>query len=360
MSEPLVVIVTTTIQPPTLATKRFCRISDDNAWPFIVVGDTKTPHKLYEELEMKYPHFTYLHPDHQEANYMKLSDTIGWKTIQRRNVGFVYAYHTFPNATWIATIDDDNIPHDGWGDELTEDQDIWALNLGPAEVYDPLACARIEDRHTPSENRLNGPSSLWHRGFPLQHREDRYDQWFRARSDKTIEHTYNGLTGFDDNEDIGVYAPMWDGDPDIDAMCRITFEPDIRISIDGDRLGFYANTLAPFNSQNTFIKRKWIPYYAVLPHVGRMDDIWGGYHLQKVMRQLRGEAAKVVYGKPTVTQERNEQDLITNLEKEVIGYRHTLDFINEPLDDTLLLPDVDYIPENTKAFYKVYIDSFDV
>ena len=55
-----------------------------------------------------------------------------------------------------------------------------------------------------------------------------------------------------------------------------------------------------------------LPYYAVLPFVGRMDDIWGGYLLQARFPDC------VVYGPPTVYQARNEHDLVRDLEGEMI------------------------------------------
>ena len=53
-----------------------------------------------------------------------------------------------------------------------------------------------------------------------------------------------------------------------------------------------------------------------------MDDIWGSYYLQKFM-----DSSKIVFDKPTVYQERNEQDLIKNLENELDGYRYTQDYV---------------------------------
>ena len=41
-------IVTTTINSPTEATRRFSEMSD---WTFVVVGDTKTPHSEYQKLD---------------------------------------------------------------------------------------------------------------------------------------------------------------------------------------------------------------------------------------------------------------------------------------------------------------------
>ena len=43
-------IVTTTINEPTEATKRYAKLALNNDWTFYVVGDTKTPHKLYEDM----------------------------------------------------------------------------------------------------------------------------------------------------------------------------------------------------------------------------------------------------------------------------------------------------------------------
>ena len=51
-------IVTTTINSPTIATRKFCEFKD---WTFVVVGDTKTPHQEYEDLDC-----VYLSPDIQE------------------------------------------------------------------------------------------------------------------------------------------------------------------------------------------------------------------------------------------------------------------------------------------------------
>ena len=50
-------IVTTTINYPTVATKKFCKIADEKDWKFIVVGDTKTPHKDYLKLKEDYNNF---------------------------------------------------------------------------------------------------------------------------------------------------------------------------------------------------------------------------------------------------------------------------------------------------------------
>ena len=141
-----------------------------------------------------------------------------------------------------------------------------------------------------------------------------------------------------------IQADLWDGDPDIDAMCRLSFKPIVKFDTTSP---FAAAEISPFNSQNTFIHRDALKHYAVWPYVGRMDDIWGGYYTQKMIGD-----DKLIYNRASVYQDRNVQDLITNLEKEIIGYRHTLDFTRDPNTTN------DYIPAKTKEFLEIYFNSF--
>ena len=273
-------IVTTTINSPTLATMKFSKMED---WELIVVGDTKTPHEEYKKLDC-----IYLTPEYQESNYRDLSDSIGWRSIQRRNVGFVEAYNL--GADIIATVDDDNIPYDNWGKDIKVGQelefDLWDSEHG---YFDPLMVTNRPD--------------LWHRGYPIGYVPSKNNVNYMGKS------TRKAL----------VQANLWDGDPDIDALCRLSKMPCVKYDIS---LPYGSNQISPFNSQNTFLAREIIPHYMVIPHVGRMDDIWGSYIIQNIFPN------SVIYDKPTVYQDRNEQDLVTNLENEVIGYRNTLSFIH--------------------------------
>ena len=87
-----------------------------------------------------------------------------------------------------------------------------------------------------------------------------------------------------------------------------------------------------------------------------MDDIWGGYILQLAFPGC------VVYGPPTVYQERNEQSVVQNLENEIIGYRNTLSFLRELKGfesvDEFLEADIEYFPKQSLEFYKIYRSQF--
>jgi hypothetical protein len=309
-------IVTTTINEPTEATLKFCELIKTlpSDWTFVIVGDTKTPHESYRKLEEKNHRLIYLDPDEQNIIFPELSNIIGWKTIQRRNIGFVYAYAC--GADIIATIDDDNIPYDNWGQDIKVGQYVTydAYRSKRSDFFDPLSIT--EDNH------------VWHRGYPIQHLQTRHDVEYLGKYKKKCL----------------VQANLWDGDPDIDAMARLTHKPCVRYN---DITAPYGSEqVAPFNSQNTFLHREVLPFYAVLPFVGRMDDIWGGYILQHHFPN------SVVYDVATVYQDRNVQDLVTNLENEVIGYRHTLDFIESDGDYH------QFLPTETLRFWKCYQEQF--
>lgn len=297
-------IVTTTINPPTEATLKYASFW---GWKLIVVGDTKTPHKEYEKLNC-----IYLHPDEQEKKYPDLSRAIGWRSIQRRNIGFVEAYNL--GAKIIATVDDDNIPYDNWSRDLLIGKEIECNLYQPEhDVFDPLSVTNV--------------NHVWHRGYPIEYVPTRHRVEYKGKTKRKVL----------------VQADLWDGDPDIDALARLSMKPIVKFNV---KRPYCSNKIAPFNSQNTFLAREVIPYYAVLPHVGRMDDIWGSYILQHFFPN------SVVYNKASVYQDRNVQDLITNLEKEVMGYRNTLKMVQD------LSNFENYFPEETKHFWKVYRSYF--
>jgi len=293
-------IVTTTINSPTEATRRFAEMRD---WTLVVVGDLKTPHLEYQDLDC-----VYLSPDMQDHIAPELSESIGWKSIQRRNLGFVFAYQQ--GADVIATVDDDNIPYEGWGQDLYVNNEIVCDMWEPEEdVFDPLSVTNTPD--------------IWHRGYPIE---------LLQKRDRVV---YKGKK----KRKVLVQADLWDGDPDIDAMARLTMKPLVKYDVTEP---FCSNKISPFNSQNTFLSREVIPYYTVLPHVGRMDDIWGGYLLQHFFPD------SVIYNRASVYQDRNVQDLVTNLEKEVIGYRNTYKLLQNLEAYKTIFPD------ETNHFYEKY------
>lgn len=313
-------IVTTTINFPTEATYKFAAITRKGKWHLIIVGDQKTPSAAYEKLvhSEKTLHnnsnVTYLPPSKQIELYTDLSNVIGWNTIQRRNIGLLHAWKL--GAEVIATVDDDNIPYDNWGDNVLVGQHapvhIYKNRITP--YFDPFSVTNHKD--------------LWHRGYPIE----------RLETKNSID-----LLGVKLRK-VLIQADFWDGDPDIDAICRLTKKPLVKFD-EFDTFGCIDP--APFNSQNTFIHRCVFPQYSVWPGIGRMDDIWASYYVGRTFRD------NIVYSKASVYQERNPQDLVRNLENECIGYRYTKAFIDSECDI-----DSDFVPEVTRNFIHVWEKQF--
>lgn len=302
-------IVTTTINSPTEATMKFLQKKE---WKMIIVGDQKTPHAAYRELEKLYPQLHYMDPQEQHLLYPRLSEAIGWNKIMRRNLGFCYAYTA--GATLIASIDDDNIPYEEWGTDIHVGKEItldcWSAENG---VFDPLS--------------VTNANYMWHRGYPSELIPTRGNIKYLGRVKR----------------EILIQADLWDGVPDVDAMNRIIHNPRIKLHVDGP---FCSNELAPFNSQNTFLHRDVIPYYMVLPYAGRMDDIWGSYIVQKLFPR------SLMFNKPTVYQERHEPHHrnMKDLKDETLGYEYTLKFINDEYE----------LPTESAKAYEIYKNQFDV
>ena len=292
-------IITTTINEPTEATIKFCEIADEKGFTFVIVGDTKTPHEMYDNLVKDYFNVIYLAPEEQDNLYPELSEVIGWKTIQRRNIGLVYAY--LSGADIVATVDDDNIPYESWGDNILLGKEI------EVDEYENLSCPYFDAISTTEHN------DLWHRGFPIEYLQVKNNIEYKGKTKITPM----------------IQAEFWDGDPDIDAICRLSKKPIVKFN---SFEPFTTKQLTPFNSQNTFIHRDVLKYYSVFPYTGRMDDIWGSYVLQHHFPN------SVIFAKASVYQARNPQDLVKNLENEVIGYRNTLNLLDNLKDYRSLLP----------------------
>lgn len=276
-------IVSTTINPVTEAVEAYDHMP---GWHLVMSGDLKTP-KDYQ-----LANGTYLSPQDQHRIDPELSDAIGWNSIQRRNFSLLAAYKA--GADVIALIDDDNIPLPNWGQNVMVDQEVevdWYQCDQPC--FDPIGAT-------------NYPQ-LWHRGFPLQLLSNR-----------------NYLNKTRRRVKVDIQADFWNGDPDIDAICRMEHSPNCEF--DHQFFPMAADRISPWNSQNTFISRRVVADYFLFPYCGRMDDIWAGFYAIS-----RGH--QVVYSCPSVVQKRNEHDLTVDFLNEIIGYQNSINMIQNLYKD---------------------------
>jgi hypothetical protein len=295
-------ICTTTINPPTEAISKFDSMKD---WTLVVAGDTITPP------DYRLGKGVYLSPKEQEQFDKPLSDALGWRCIERRNMAIAWAYHQ--GADVLAIVDDDNIPLPGWGEHLsigrTVEVNYYETRL---ECFDPMGAT-------------NYPH-LWHRGFPLQYLRN------RDYSQKTRRKVH-----------VDIQADFWNGDPDIDAVCRMEHGPEC--TFNPNDFPIASNALSPFNSQNTFISRAVAKDYFLPQGIGRISDIWAAYY-------VTAKHYQAVYCQASVYQKRNVHDLTTDLRNELYGYEKTLDVARDLKQDPERL--LKYYPAQAQKAWRAY------
>jgi hypothetical protein len=283
-------IVITSIFPPSLAVQKFAAMTD---WHLIVVGDKKTPG------DWNYPGVTFLSLERQAELGYETFEVLPLNHYARKNIGYLYAMQL--GADWIADSDDDNIPYSHWQNiELTE-------HAIPKAIVSP---------RFPNIYRYFTAEHVWPRGFPLDE--------ILARSPIALESKLNNP--------IGVWQFLADGDPDVDAIYRltvnkpITFEKREPISLDR---GIYS----PFNSQNTLWSKSAFEFMLLPAYVSfRFTDILRGYIAQRCLWAGRTYLA---FCSATAYQERNPHNFLTDFQSELPAYfsvkniADTLDHIND-------------------------------
>jgi STELLO glycosyltransferases len=309
----------------------------------IVAGDNNTPPALQEYLR-SFGNAKYLSPYHQHD--AQIAMWTPWKSIQRRNFALLEAIRE--QHDYIVTVDDDNLPDDGWTADAVKRIETGVQHpIVPqyGNVFDPGSLLDIA-----------GGGNTYARGLPLG-----------TGTSRTRASIY-GMTqpGGPELYEIGVFQGMSLGDPDIDAMERIVNSP-MAIGMSHMNVAPVPSVFSPLNSQSTMYTLECALVAAVLPHVGRMDDIWGGYIMERIIHQ---RPLVVEYGRPLVYQDRNSHNLIKDLEQEMLGYKYTqvlldlLDSIDLDTDSSLLdsymyiadqLWQTDWFPKETVGFMRAWV-----
>jgi len=301
-------IVTTTINIPVLLTRyaQNARRYGHSDLDFVVIGDRKSPAGTAEfckSIEEYYP-TTYLDIPAQRSYLERFPDLwahLPFDSIQRRNIGILLAYENGSDV--IITIDDDN---------FVMGQDFVGLHsvVGKQSRLPAFSstsgffnvCSVLEADHG---------VEFYHRGYPQAQR------WAEAG---------HFMSCSPSERTIAVNAGFWMDNPDIDALTRMERQIVVRgfnSKWPGSNFSLESGTWSPFNSQNTALMRDVIPAYFLSPSIGRYDDIWASYIINRIAEHL-GHA--ISFGEPLVRQERNPHDLWKDLDVERNGMIMTDDF----------------------------------
>lgn len=361
-----IALVTTTINVPELL-RQFREMRDDVR--FIVVGDLQSPHTEIQRLCDELTNAVYLAPEAQEALGYGCTATIPYRCIQRRNIGLLEAIKS--GADIIISWDDDNSPiNDHYFDDLEfafADPVLWIAGRDESDRwFNPGAHASQQ---------------YYYRGFPYSLRDHRdYHGGYRPSGNQP----YAGLSEsrlarekigrhpvIEYPPAVGIINGLVLGDPDCSATERLERKPCVsqhsKMLWDGI-ITDPRQCWAPFNSQNTAYIREIAPLMLLMPHIGRMDDIWGSLVAQRVMQET---GYGVRFGRPFVHQDRNPHDLTRDLEQEMLGIRYTERFADDlrsvslstgasVLDNLSTVVEAmagfEYLPPESAAFARAWVE----
>lgn len=299
-------ITTTTIHVPYLMEdyiRDILRHKRQNEVDFVITGDRKTPPEAAaycRALEERYGIPVLFMDEEAQEGFMAsrpaLNGFLPWNCLQRRDVAILKAFDQ--GAEVIVLIDDDNYlacdDYVGGHMHLGRLRDMEVVS-SPTGWYNICECL---------EERWGRP--FFPRGYAWPERV-RNAESFTAREE--VRCVVNG--GF------------WLGDPDIDAVTRLSAPIDVTDCRLGENFALQQGVYSPFNSQNTAIHRDIVPAYFLCPGIGRFDDIWASYVIERIAWHMRDF---VSFGQPLVRQNRNDHDLWADARAEEHGTKYTPDF----------------------------------
>jgi hypothetical protein len=274
-----IVVVITSINAPTKAVEAFSTIEGVH---LVVVGDKKSP------AEYQLGRGNFLSCTSQSQMGSELYDLLPFNHYSRKMMGYLFAIRN--GAEIIIDTDDDNIPIPTWHiPEFRGKYRTIVTRPGFVNVYE-----------------LYSHEKIWPRGLPL-----------RLINSKTIDNR----TDIEERlVEVGIWQGLADGDPDVDAVYRLTDGKFVTF----EKFGFVVldeGVASPFNSQNTFFRKDCFPLlYLPSTVTFRFTDILRSIVAQPV---LWAAGLRIGFTDATVSQERNLHDYMKDFESEIPMYLRT-------------------------------------
>jgi hypothetical protein len=149
---------------------------------------------------------------------------------------------------------------------------------------------------------------------------------------------------------VVLYQALADGEPDVDALYRLTVEEESNIKFEElPPVLFPKNAYSPFNSQATTWHHSIFPLmYLPITCSFRMTDIWRSFIAQRI---LRDSDLNLVFLGAEVFQARNPHNLLRDFEDEVEGYLNN-EKLRVILENTKLLGGTDNYDIDLTSIYE--------
>lgn len=281
-------IVITTINKPNDIVCSISMRAKDHNWELVIVGDQNTPN------DFEVDSATYLSLEAQLKSNFKLAKLLPTGHYSRKNIGYLHAMQSSTGV--IIDTDDDNSPSEEFWIPRKKLVTVKKMQGdGWVNIYEYFS-----DMH------------VWPRGFTLQ-----------GILQEPLKVNETGIS-----TPCVIQQALVDGDPDVDAIYRLTdgkgivFKKMSPICIHGAQR-------CPFNSQNTtWWPEAWVFLYLPSFCNFRLTDIWRSFVAQSYL--LRNGFA-ISFHASDIWQYRNPHDLLKDFQDEVPGYLHNAE-IMELLD----------------------------
>lgn len=269
-------IIITSINYPTKAVKQLAQLPD---WHVVVVADKKTPTDWYcQNVDL-------LTVEQQKQLPFRIIKLLPWNHYTRKNIGYLYAISK--GARIIYDTDDDNY--------LINQTIRYQTPTAQTPILDPT------NRNTLNIYAYFGQPTVWPRGYPLQN-------ILVPENESPSECSARPL----------IQQGLVNGDPDVDAIFRLTRELNFSFSNAPDILCLKKGTMCPFNTQSTIFH--YDAFWGLIIPIAtpfRVCDIWRGYITQRLLWDIGGSLG---FTPPQVIQERNEHNYIHDFVDEIVLY----------------------------------------
>ena len=265
-------------------------------YQLVLIGDKKTSMKL-GNLDEPRVHFHSL--ESQLNSKFSSGKSLPINHYARKNYGYLVAADM--GCEWISETDDDNRIFESF----------WEFQLPKKSIKNTSASQWV------NIYSAFGFGEYWHRGIPIH----------EVKNSNMLSSALTSATG-----EIACIQGLADGDPDIDAICRMLYKPVSEFSRDESFIlepGFYSPTNSQLTRWNTKMTLPLLYLPSTVPW--RVSDIWRGliaqryFAISNLRTQFRGGLGY---------QERNEHDLLKDFvdELEVHLSTHLILEILESID----------------------------
>lgn len=309
----IISIVITSVSGPNRVMTELASGCKKRGYSFIVIGDESSPKDFHLDGCQFY------NIEDQIKTGFKFAHMCPTRHYARKNIGYLIAIKN--GTTIIVETDDDNMPYDTfWRHPRRNQKEKILEKTGWVNIY-----------------RFFSDENIWPRGMPLEQ----------------INHEIPSYESLGTREmNCPIQQGLADENPDVDSIYRLilplpqSFRKDRRVVLAKD-------TWCPFNSQNTTWWREafallYLPSYCSF----RMTDIWRGLIAQRIA-QINGWG--ILFHEPTVTQDRNEHNLIHDFKDEIPGYLHNAEICRE-FEHLNLEPGPDKISDNLRLSYEKLVE----